>query len=62
MPFYMTPVCWEMCGYLKVEANSPEEAIAAAKDIADDCELPTPSYYVDGSFTVCEQIEEVKEV
>lgn len=62
MSRFKVPACWEVCGYLEVEAESVEEAIKVAKEEADTCDLPRSLGYVDGSFTVLEQPEEVIEI
>ena len=45
-------VSWEMYGYVEVEAETLEEAIAIAKATEDEMDLPTDGDYVDDSFEV----------
>ena len=52
MPRYRVPISWEMCGEIRIEASSLEEAI----DIARDAILPTDGEYVDGSASVNEDL------
>lgn len=47
---YIVPVCWEMCGLVKVKASSADEAIDKVIQDNEDYPLPEDSYYVDGSF------------
>ncbi len=46
------PVTWEMCGTVKVSADTLEEAVRIVREDDDDIPLPTDteSGYVDGSF------------
>jgi hypothetical protein len=46
---FKIPCSWEVCSVMEVEANSLEEAIQIA---IDDAPLPTDSEYIDGSFSV----------
>jgi hypothetical protein len=48
MNTYEIPVLWEASGYVRVEAESIEQAIQLAKD----CDLPEDHEYIDGSFEV----------
>jgi len=50
MNTYKIPVTWEVCGYVPINAETPEEALEIFKKTEDDLELPEPNYYVDGSF------------
>ena len=47
---YKIPCCWQMYGYLDVEAESWDEAIEEAE--ADDTPQPTDGDYVEASFEV----------
>ena len=47
-----SPVIWEMCGMVEIEADSLEEAIAGFHSVEDDLPLPECSDYVDGSFAI----------
>lgn len=52
MPVFKIPVIWEMSGYIKVEADTLDEAIKKfdeKENSADDYPLPEGNY-VDGSF------------
>lgn len=44
------PVCWEVCGFVEVEANSIDDAMDIFQETSDHIPLPTDSDYVDGSF------------
>ncbi len=55
MKEYKIAVSWEMYGYVKVMANSLDEAITKAED--DETPLPDGDY-VDGSFNADRQISE----
>lgn len=46
---YIVPVTWEMCGFVKVVAESAEEAMANIAN-NDDSPIPDDSVYVDGSY------------
>ena len=49
MAVWKIPITWEMCGEVKIEANTLEEAMEIAKD--DDGFIPLPDgSYVDGSW------------
>lgn len=50
MKEWFIPVSWEVCGMVKIRANTLSEAIDAAKH-DDSIELPDGEY-VDGSFDV----------
>lgn len=55
MPIYEVQVKHEICGEIKVEADSPEEAAAKAKHLASDpahIESPTVEWY---SLIVCDE-------
>lgn len=48
---FKIPVCWEVSGFVEVEADSMENAIRKFdEEIIDQCELPTETTYIDGSF------------
>lgn len=55
MKTYKIAVSWEMYGYVKIKAESLEEAIKKAED--DETPLPDGNY-IDGSFLVDEQMTE----
>lgn len=48
---YIVPVTWQMRGFIKVSAESIEEAIANTVN-ADDMPIPSDAKYVDGSCRV----------
>jgi hypothetical protein len=48
---YVVPVTWQMRGFVKICAESIEEAIARAEN-ADDMPIPTDSEYVNGSCQI----------
>ena len=50
MKEWSIPVSWEVCGMVKIKANTLEEAIHTARH-DDSIELPYGEY-VDGSFDV----------
>lgn len=48
---FKIPVCWEVSSFVKVEADSMEDAINKFdKEILEECELPQETEYIDGSF------------
>lgn len=49
MKKFKIPVCWEMYGYIEVEADNLEDAMDKIKD--DSTPLPEGAY-VEGSFQV----------
>lgn len=51
------PVTWEMCGIVQIEANTLEEAMDVA--ITEDFDLPLDGEYVDGSFCLSNEEEEI---
>lgn len=55
---FFVPVTWEACGYIRVRANSAEEACTKVHENPDDYPLPKLSEYVDGSFDISGNIEE----
>lgn len=57
-------VTWEMAGYIEVEADSIEEAMAKVKNHPDDYSLPYDGgEYVDGSFQLTtDDVEAMKEM
>ena len=67
MKTFKVPVVWSMMGWLEIEAETKEEALAAAKDNLADFELPielAPSSprveYLEDSFELsCEDDEEM---
>ena len=63
MKEWTIPVTWEVCGKVKVEANTLAEALQYVKEDPDDMPLPTESDYVDGSFAPSmDEIEEIRDL
>lgn len=60
MKTWKIPCVWQMYGYLKIEANTLEEAIEKAYDA--DQGLPDDGDYIDNSFEVDEDlsVEEIR--
>lgn len=56
---FIVPVTWEACGFIKVKAASVEEACQMVHENPDNYSLPYQSEYVDGSFDISGDIEEV---
>lgn len=56
---YKVPVVWEMMGYVLVDAESSEEAVAYAKEHKDEFTLPTDGNYLEDSFEVDEEGEPI---
>lgn len=55
---WIVPVVYESCGFIKVMANTAEEACKKVKDNPEDYPLPYSAEYVDGSFDISGSIEE----
>ena len=55
---WIVPVVWEVCGFIKVRAESAEEACRKVHEDVDDYSLPCQSEYVDASFDIPGDIEE----
>lgn len=55
---WVVPVTWEVCGFIKVQANSAEEACQKVHDNPDDFSLPRQSNYIDASFDISGDISE----
>lgn len=49
---YKVPCEWREYGYLRIEANSPEEASKIATENADELPLPEGNY-LDNTFRIC---------
>lgn len=47
---YLVPVTWEMCGFVVVRADTPEEAYDKVLNDTEDFALPCDKTYVDASF------------
>ena len=58
---WIVPVSWGMSGYIKVKASSAEEALDKVSADEEDYPLPTESCYIEGSFTVSFDAEEMVE-
>ena len=59
---WIVPVTWEACGFIKVRAESAEEACKKVHEDADDYPLPYQSEYIDASFDISGSIEEATEM
>ena len=59
---WIVPVTWEVCGFIKVRAESAEEACKKVHEDVDDYPLPYQSEYVDESFDISGSIEEATEM
>ncbi len=59
MKHYAVTVCWQVCGTVYVDAESPEQA--RTKALADDTPLPTKNDYVMDSVN-CDADCDVREV
>lgn len=57
MKTFEIPVSWEASGFVKIEANSLEEAIEIFDEKEDEISLPLDSEYIDGSFKRSEDEE-----
>lgn len=49
---FKIPVSWEMCGFIRVDASSLEEAIKYAVEHEHEFELPDDGNYIDASFKI----------
>lgn len=52
MKEYEIPVEWQMCGYIKIKAESLEKAVQYFCENKDKLDLPTDSNCIDGSFQI----------
>lgn len=59
---WIVPVSWEVCGFIKVRANSAEEACQKVHDNPDDFPLPKQFDYIDASFDVSGDISEASDM
>lgn len=57
---YKVPCVWQMMGYLYVKADSPENAIRAAKKEGTICSLPDNGEYLDESFAIDEEGDPIR--
>lgn len=55
---WIVPVTWEVCGFIKVCAESAEEACRKVHEDSDHYDLPRQSEYVDASFDISGDVEE----
>lgn len=58
---FIVPVTWEMCGLIKVKANSPYKAFMKVKNDEEYYSLPKVQNYVDASFAPSFDTEEMIE-
>ena len=49
---YVVPVGWQVYSTIKVEASSPEEAVAIAQSCIDRIPISESQEYVDGSYFI----------
>lgn len=56
---WIVPVTWEACGFIKVRADSALEAAQLVRDNPDEYPLPYDSEYVEGSFDISGEADEV---
>ena len=59
---WLVPVTWEAFGFIKVHAESAEEACRKVHENADDYPLPRQSEYIDASFDISGSVEEAAEM
>ena len=59
LPEWEIPVTWEMCGKVKVQATSIEEAMEIAKDEEGVIPLPDDGDYVDSSWRLTDSDPEM---
>ena len=53
------PVTWEMCGYVDVPCETPEEAFRYFEENSDHIKLPKDGEYVEASFRMTEDSPEL---
>ena len=53
LPEWIIPVCWEMCGIVKICAATLDDAMEIARDKDGVIPLPDNGIYVDGSWDLC---------
>lgn len=58
---WIVPVTWEMCGFVKVKAESAYDAFIKVKKDEEDYPLPFEDHYVDASFGPSFDTEEMIE-
>ena len=49
---FLIPVTWEVCDFVRVQANTLEEAYEWMQEHADEVPLGTDPEYIDGSYRV----------
>ena len=60
LPEWIIPVCWEMCGIVKIRAATLDDAMEIARDKDGVIPLPDNGTYVDGSWDLsCNSAEEI---
>lgn len=52
------PVSWEMCGTVTVHADTLDEAMEVVRN-DDSIPLPDDGEYIDGSWSLCYEEEEI---
>lgn len=58
---FIVPVTWEMCGFIKVKAQTSYNAFIKVKNDVEDYPLPEKGSYIDGSFGPSFDTEEMIE-
>lgn len=58
MAEWIVPVVWETSGFIKVTAETAEEACQKVHDNPDEYPLPYHSEYVDASYDISGSVEE----
>ena len=58
MAEWIVPVVWEAGGFIKVEAETAEDACQMVHDNPDDYPLPYDSEYIEASFDISGSVEE----
>lgn len=55
------PVSWEMCGMVKINAPTLDEAMDIARDRDEVIPIPEDSTYVDGSWDLsCDDLDVIR--
>lgn len=56
---FTLPVTWELCGFVKIRANNLTEAMEKFRETSDNIALPENGEYVDGSFSLSSEDEQL---
>jgi len=57
MATFRIPVSWEMCGFIRVEADNIYEALKIAEKDSDSYALPKDGEYVNASWRIDDSLE-----